>query len=192
LKQPAILSDDLINGFSQGDPIIAAGSGSLYKVTSQSSYDMIFTLNSDNTACSLANLEQLGSFGLEANNVQRLAISPTYKGVLRSIAKSSSGQYYLVANQTKTAIPSNVIASWGVDTNKACGFTDEYMSKFFTRSNAVSFVRLPNGTIFYGKDGTNHQILTYSTFLNLGGNTSNTLDVPYDFLDYTAPGNSLQ
>jgi hypothetical protein len=192
LKQPAILSDDLIAGFPQGDPIIAAGSGSLYKVTAPSSYDMIFTLNSDGTACSLASLDQLGGFGLESNNVQRLTISPTYKDILRSVVKSSNGQYYLVANQNKTALSSNIIAAWGIDTTKACGFTDEYMGKLPTRNNAISFVRLPNGTIFYGKDGANHQILTYSTFLSLGGNSGNTLDVPYDFLDYTVSGASLQ
>jgi hypothetical protein len=191
-KLPAVVSNDLVAGLPQGSPLIAEGSGSLYKVADQESYDMIFTLTSEGTACSLSSIDQLGGLKLESNNVQRLSVNPSYQGVLRSLIKSANGQFYIAHNQAKTPLPSNLVANWGVDTLKACGFTEQYLSRFATRNNNVAFVRLPNGTIFYGKEGAYHQILTYSTFLNLGGNANNTLDVPYDFLEYSTPGNTIQ
>jgi hypothetical protein len=191
-KQPTVISSDLIEGLPQSSPIIAPGSGSLYKINEPGSYNMIFTLNSDNTSCSLSSTDQLGSFKLETSNVQRLGNNPAaYKTNLKSLIQSTDGKYYIVSQQTKTLISSTNIAAWGIDLNNTCGFTDQYLNRLSSKNTIMTFVRLPNGTIFYGKDGSSHQVLTYSSFLALGGNASNTLDVPYDFLQYTTPGSSL-
>jgi hypothetical protein len=66
------------------------------------------------------------------------------------------------------------------------------MNNIPTSNKGSAFVRLPSGAIYYGKDGAYHQIQTYATFLNMGGNASNTLDVPYDFLQYSTAGNPIQ
>lgn len=190
-KQPITISAENIATLSQSDPLISLGNGSLYKVTDQNSYDMIFTLNSDGSSCSLASLDQIGSFNLSSSNVQRLSITPQYRGPLQSIVKSSSGQYYVVSNRTKTLLSNTLISTWGVNTSSLCSFEDSFLSPFSNRSNAVTFARLPNGSIFYGNSGKAHQILAYSTFISLGGNSANTLDVPFDFLQNIPKGASL-
>jgi hypothetical protein len=151
---------------------------------------MIFTLNSDSSICSLSSLDQLGSFKLQASNVQRIDTTQQYKEVLSSLIVSSDGNYYIINNGSKILLSIPAMTNWGIKNVNPCSFTTNFLTRFKTQIKSALFARLPNGSIFYAKDGAGHQVLTYNTFLELGGNTQNTIDVPYDFLTYIANSSS--
>jgi hypothetical protein len=192
-KQPLTISPDTISGLTTTNPLITPGAGSVYQVNTSGKQSAIFTLNLDGTSCALSSVNQLGGFRLNTSNVHSINESMTTGNILSGLVKSSNGSYYIVSGGSKTLVSTAALTSWGVNQSVACSFTQTFLDTLPTiqTSKTMTFARLPSGLIYYSSSNQAHLINTYATFLSLGGNTNNTVDVSSDFSTYVTVGSSI-
>lgn len=194
-KQPIVVAQTAIASLPQISPYITPGGGSIFQINTQGKTSLIYTLNSDAKACVVTSMSQLSSFKLNTSPVQRLneftATSSSLKGLVKA---TSSNRYYIVHSGTKTEVSQAMLASWGAQTSSLCTFTDNFLGRLTLsqKDNSMKFARTPNGAIYYAKDAKAHQVSSYSSFLRLGGNSQNTMNVSPDFTSYVTVGQPIQ
>lgn len=193
-KTPFTVSSASVSGFPTGAPLITPGAGSLYQVTTSGKQDSIYTLNADGTSCALSSMNQLGGFKFNTANVQRISDPASAGPLLRSLARDTGGAFSIISGGKRTPLPSGALTAWGIQQGLACKFMPDFLGKLTVTQTdkSMTFARLPNGTIYYAKDNQAHLIKTYATFLALGGKSSNTIDVPDDFVAYITLGTAME
>ncbi len=192
-KQPLIVDQSVINTLPVSNPVIARGGGSVYQVTTPGKESLVYTMNNDGSSCTLSSLAQLSGFKLNTSNVHRISEFMPTGSQLNGFTKSSSGLFYIVRDGTKISISPSVANLWSINTSSSCTFTDDFLSSLSTSPMNKTFVfaRLPNGVIYYPANGSMHPVLSYSSFLKLGGSSANTIDVTSDFASYASIGDPI-
>jgi hypothetical protein len=176
-----------------GATVFADGGGSLFKTTDTGG--AIYIANSGATACKLASLSQLGQFKFTAQTpILSTASFGQFTGGsdLNSLITDASGNTFVVNGGKKYMISSVSLRSdWGVSKSDLCGFSTYFLGRLPTPSQTVAhFGRAPSGVIYYASGGTKHP-LSWQKFLALGGNSSNTIDLPNDFLELSPTGSPM-
>lgn len=190
-KAPITINQSTINGLPTGNPLITPGGGSLFKVSTSGKTDAIYTMNQDGSSCNLASLSQLGDFRFNTANVQRVSEFMPAGPALTGLVKGSSGTYYIVSSSTKTPLSAQTLTAWGITTSTpVCTFSDNFLNSLWTvqTNKSFTFARTPNGQIFFTNNNVLHPIRSYNTFIGLGGNSNNTIDVSGDLPTYATIG----
>lgn len=192
-KQPLIVDQSIVNTLPTGNSIFAQGGGSIFQLTTPGKESLIYTMNNDGSSCNLSSVNQLGGFMFNTSNVHRVAEFMPSGSQLNGFVKSGSGAFYIVQNATKTPISPNTANLWSISSSSSCSLSDNFLSSLNSIQTNKSFVfaRIPSGVIYYPANGSMHPVLSYASFLKLGGNSNNTIDVSSDFSSYSLIGDPI-
>jgi hypothetical protein len=106
--------------------------------------------------------------------------------------KSTSNLLY-IANENQISISSSAAGNWGITTSAQNPISlDE--APLYNVSSSVALGRFvrneTNGGVYYGSGGTYHYIGSYNTFLSMGGNMQNLINVYPDFFTNLTQGST--
>ena len=169
---------------------MANGQGSVYQLASPANQSLILTPSIDGSPCQLSSLDQLGSYHLITNSVQRLAPSQQPISTLTNTAYDQDGNIHIIYSGRHAILNASELTSvWGVHQKiPACTFHKLHLAKIPVNSS-VRFIRDPvTGIIYYGEGGKKRPIFSYTAFIRMGGSTSNTLDVSNEFITASPTG----
>jgi len=185
-NNPTPIGSHVLQDLTSGNPIFAPGYGSLFQVQTPTQSSGIFTTSSDNTICQIYSLPQLGLYKFNTNGVHRISELASPKvNLLSTNVYDQWGNVHIVYSDVHSYIPpSSLVAVWGIKTPmNICTLTDVFLSRNKVNLDAPRFVRNEHtGIIYYGEGGFKRPIYSWSAFIRMGGNSTNTLNVSMEFL----------
>lgn len=191
---PIGVGNDVPSLLTSGDFVLAPGAGSVYQVSTPSKEYAIYTLSSDNSVCQVTSLSQLGEFRLNTSATKRISEPAGTVKPLSKLINSTSGSISLVESGKRTEFSQyDLQTHWGISPlTNSCTLRDPLVKSIPPSSQAASrFMRADNGVIYYGQSGQKRPIYSYTAFLRLGGNGSNTPTVPQALLDQAPTGPAI-
>lgn len=188
--RPIPINELAITNLASGSSVMANGQGSVYQLASPANQSLILTPSIDGSPCQLSSLDQLGSYHLITNSVQRLAPSQQPISTLTNTAYDQDGNIHIIYSGRHAILNASELTSvWGVHQKiPACTFHKLHLAKIPVNSS-VRFIRDPvTGIIYHGEGGKKQPIFSYAAFIRMGGSTSNTLDVSNEFITASPTG----
>lgn len=128
----------------------------------------------------IGSMDQFYSYGFRINNIANVGDADidrqAYAGLLPGAKVKCGGDYFLMSNGTKYSVSAESITSYG----GANSFTD-VNCKIIAKNNQASmtrFIATPgNKNIYYIDAGAKRHILSWQTFLDLGGHSNDVITV---------------
>ena len=154
----------------------------------------IYVAGIEHQVFSLANMGQLSGLGLKTASINDVPGSYLAQQTIKAfpyLISDAAGTSFLLSRDTKKfPYSSSQAAAWGVPLSLAesVGTMTKNMP---AQTNALTFARASNGTIYKGVSGSKRPISSYATYLSLGGNAGNTFEAGNDFLGASPTGPSL-
>jgi hypothetical protein len=165
----------------EGHIILAEGSA--YKV---SGADAIFLVGQGNNSYAFSSIKQIFDFktNLAIPTISASSAAQfTNQGVLSSRITNASGDLFIVNNGRLHPVPSNIATDWGIPTSVYTPLSDTFLARLPSAASVPAFIANETGTIFTKGSGNKRAIGSFQTYLNLGGNSSNTLKLNQAFVD---------
>jgi hypothetical protein len=184
-KDPIEVDDGLLNDFQNGAPILSNGYGTLYQTFEPGKENLIFTPSGDGSTCQIYSLAQLGTFGLNSANTQRINKTSSSVNLLSTTTYDEKDNVHLIYNNQHSSISADAISNvWGIKNRmNICSFQSKFLEQKSITMPPPKFVRNEHtGIIYFGGNGFKRPIYSYSAFLKMGGNSVNTQDVSMEFL----------
>jgi hypothetical protein len=105
---------------------------------------------------------------------------------------SASAQYVVDADANLWTFGSTQAAQWGITSPVLTNISSDSstLNALYKPSRTLPSFAMYNGTVYYGSGGVKHPIATQASYIQLGGNASNTFNATKDFID-TAPTGSI-
>lgn len=187
------LNEDTISVIPFGS--FEVGEGSVFKVVGSSA---IYLKGPGSSVYNLQTISQLGQFQLTREDpvlpVAQLSLYSAPQPLSSFIGTdgSATAQYMLDADTRLWNFGSTQASQWGISSPTLTNMssTGATMSGLQKTSSSLPQFALYNGTVYYGSGGVKHPIATYNSYLQLGGNASNTFNATKDFID-AAPTGSI-
>lgn len=129
--------------------------------------------------------------GLMTSNQANLESAYTGTDELSVLVKNSSGAKYVLQNGTRLTVDSSTQAAWGIADNSFVQLNDSILSRLPIVGSLKNFVNNPSGGLFYANNGQKRHILSFQSYINLGGNSSNTPVVDSSFLNASPNGSDI-
>ncbi len=156
----------------------------------------IYMVTGANSSVLIPNYNYIAAFGqtsgdiAQVNNLTLSNYAPV--GSISSLAgNASTGTYFLYSpTGIKYYFNSTTFSDWGINKQTTPTYAN-IIGVTSTPEPATQFARTPTGAIYYGSGGSAHLITSYTAFVNLGGNSSNTMNVLNDFISSVPVGNNI-
>lgn len=191
---PIPVSTSALTKLNTGPSVIAYGSGSIYQLNTQNDRSLIFTTSVDGSPCQLSSIDQLGSYRLYIDNVQRISQLPGTTTELTSVVYDQASAMHVIHSGKHAVIKSSELTStWGINQKlTSCTLNSSHLSTIPVTATSLKFARDPaTGVIYLGENGKKRPIFSYSAFVRLGGSSTNTFDVSAEFIAASPSGASI-
>ncbi len=189
ISQVIGLDNESIQIFENGDTLF--GQGTLIKAPSGPA---IYAVGLNNKLYSLNKYTDLFNFGFDTSRVVSVSdsyISTAFVSIspLTNIAVNENGVKYLLNDSgEKILLTTDDLNQWGLQSYPAINLGNHVLSRVISKSTKPTFSWARNGTIYKGENGKKRPISSWSQYIYLGGNATNTYAMPDNVLQNIETG----